>query len=396
MRVGIVIRHFDAERGGAERWTAQFAAWLLAQGHEVHVVCESAAECNGNVVTATVNELGRLHVHRVAVGVASASRRRIRFAAAAEATLRELALDIVHDMGDGWFADLIMPHGGTRRGSFEQNLRLCPTWLRPAKRLAAGVLPRYRAFRKLERRQYLLDGSRLFLAVSQMVKRDMMRYLHVPEPLIRVVYNGVDIERFTPLNRQRYGAQLRSWLGATEQTVLLTVAQNFRLKGVAETIQALAELRRRGHAVTLLVVGGGRKGPMERLAERLGCGEHVRFLGPSREPERFYAAADIYVQPSYYDPCSLVVLEALASGLPAVTSSCNGVSELLEDGRHGYVVKDPADVATLTQHLERLMAPEHRQHCSACARELAEANTLERNYERILSLYGEILSEKSG
>jgi UDP-glucose:(heptosyl)LPS alpha-1,3-glucosyltransferase len=330
----------------------------------------------------------------VAVKGLSGSARRLGFAAAAEAALRQLNLDIVHDMGDGWFADLIMPHGGARAASFEQNLLLSPAWLRPIKRLAAGLLPRYRAFRKLERRQYLLNGSRLFLAVSEMVKRDMMRRLYVPEPLIRVIYNGVDTERFTPQNRRLYRDRVRNSLGLAEQVILLTVAQNFRLKGVAETIRTLAELRRRGHDAAYVVVGGGRKGPFERLATRLGCNEHVRFVGPCSEPERYYAAADIYVQPTYYDPCSLVVLEALACGLPVVTSSYNGAAELLEAGRHGYVVADPADVASLTMRLEQLMDPEHRRECSVRARELAEANTLQENYGRILSLYEQVHSAR--
>jgi len=194
MRIGIVIRHFDAGRGGAERWTAGFVAWLLAGGHEVHVVCESVGDCDGVVAEATGVKCERLHVHRVAVGGVGGSWRRLRFAAAAEAALRQIAPDLIHDMGDGWFAHVLMPHGGTRTGSFERNLRLSAPWLRPVKRVLAGLLPRYRSFRRLEQRQYVLDGSRLFLAVSEMVKRDMMRYLGVPERLIRVVYNGVDTQ----------------------------------------------------------------------------------------------------------------------------------------------------------------------------------------------------------
>jgi UDP-glucose:(heptosyl)LPS alpha-1,3-glucosyltransferase len=97
----------------------------------------------------------------------------------------------------------------------------------------------------------------------------------------------------------------------------------------------------------------------------------------------------VYVQPTFYDPCSLVALEALASGLPLVTSRYNGVSELMTDAAEGYVLHDPADVDELESRLESLMAEELRERMSQAARRLALRHTFDRNVDEILAVYAQ-------
>src|SRR5207253_786256 len=96
-----------------------------------------------------------------------------------------------------------------------------------------------------------------------------------------------------------------------------------------------------GRPIRLLVCGGGAIGPFRRLAGQLGLGEAVRFAGFYPDIRGGYWASDFFVQPTYYDPCSLVVFEALACGLPVITTSCNGASELMTDGREGYILTAP-------------------------------------------------------
>src|SRR6202000_1194572 len=95
----------------------------------------------------------------------------------------------------------------------------------------------------------------------------------------------------------------------------------------------------------LLVVGHPRTTPYERLARSLGIADNIRFLGPRRDVQHCYFAADFLVHPTFYDPCSLVVLEALACGLPVITTRHNGASELLHPPREGFVIHDPHDHA---------------------------------------------------
>ena len=107
----------------------------------------------------------------------------------------------------------------------------------------------------------------------------------------------------------------------------------------------------------------------------------------------FYAAADAFVLPTFYDPCSLSVAEAAASGLPSVTTRFNGAAELLTDGIDGYVVADPADDAVLAERLRKLMDADTRRHMGEAARELALTRSLDRNCDELVAIYHEILAE---
>ncbi len=297
--------------------------------------------------------------------------------------------DVVHDMGSGWRCDIFQPHGGSRVASFEHNLLLLPRWLRPLKRLTAAALPRYGEFRRLMDKQYAHDG-RLVIALSRMVEGHLRQYHDVPADRLRLVYNGVDVDRFSPDACRPHRQAVRRRLGVADETLLLIVAHNFRLKGVSTLLRAVGRLRRAGHAVHLAIAGGKNARSYERLAKRLGIAAHVSFLGPQSDVIPYYAAADVYVQPTFYDPCSLVVLEAMACGLPVVTSRFNGAGELIGGEDAGSILNDPADDQELAGRLGPLLSPDVRAQRARAARRQAEPNSLERNCREIFALYAEL------
>lgn len=371
MKIGLSIESFDAARGGAEQWTSQYAAWLLRAGHEVHVV---AGHFGGDVPGGIV----RHQVER--------PRTRVDFARSAERTLDALRLDVTHDMGAGWQCDVFQPHGGSRTAAFEQNLLLLPRWLRPLKRRAARCLPRYQQFQQLLMGQYMAE-DRVYIALSHLVKRDFERFHGVRRGQIRVVYNGVDTERFSPQWQGRYRQVVRDELAVRDdETLLLIVAHNFRLKGVPGLMAAVKRLRGEGNRVKLAVVGG------KRLPR--GGPDGVLWIGPAADTVPYYAAADVYVQPTFYDPCSLVVLEAWASGLPVVTSRFNGAAELMTPGVEGDLLHDPGDLDELCAALRPLLNPAARARMSAAARRLALRHTLDRNARELLAVYEEIAARR--
>ncbi len=375
MNVALVIEHFDRRRGGAETWTCDFAQALLSAGHEVHVVARS---------------IERLGLGREVVSHLVSGKSRLGFAAAAEAELRRHTFDAIHDMGSGWYCDVLHPHGGSRRASFERTLQLAPAWQRPWKRAAAHVLPRYREFARLTQRQYATP-QRLFLAVSQMVALDLQRWHDVPGEQIRLIYNGVDTGRFSPEHRANHRAAMRQQLQIEpDETLLLIVAHNFQLKGVPTLLRALGHMRRGGARARLVVVGGKRTRAAEHLAEQSGVARYVTFAGAIGDPVPYYAAADLYVQPTYYDPCSLVALEALASGLPVVTSAFNGAGELITPGVEGLIQQDPADDVELARLLLPLLERDVQQSMGTKARALALRHTWQHNVRAIVDVYGSL------
>lgn len=369
--VALVIEHLDPRRGGVEEWTWQFARWLAARRVETHVVARSFAP------QAQAAPFAR---HAV-----SAAAGRLAFAAAAERIVERLGPVTVHDTGCGFHADVFQPHGGSRRAAFERNLSLLPRALRGPKRCVARLLPRYREFEALAARQYTAGDGRIFVALSRMVAGDLQRDYGVPASQLRIVYNGVDTQRFTPAHRSAHRDFLRmAWGIRRDEVVVLLVAHNFRLKGGPQLVAAVERLRARGLPLRL-VVAGGRVRPPQRGAI---------YLGSVGEPERLYAGADVYAHPTFYDPCSLVVLEALASGLPVITTRYNGAGELITPGVEGRVIDDPRDEAALDEALAEAADPARRTDMAAAARALAERHTWERNGQELLALYGEIARDR--
>ena len=379
LKVGLVIEEFDPRRGGVEQWTAQFAAALVARGHEVHVVARGFGP-SADAMPVVQHRLDEV-------------RCRVGFARAAEEAIRALDLDIVHDTGCGWHCDIFQPHGGSRRVAARQNIILAPHWLRPIKRVVNSLSPRYRQFDALLKRQYAHDG-RTVVALSQRVAADLVQQHGVPRERIRLVYNGVDTQRFSPQNRAEFRDALRARLGVCDDTLLLLiVAHNFRLKGVPMLLQAMAAWRH-SRPVHLVVVGGKRPQRYRRAARRLGVDASATFVGSVSDPVPYYAAADVYVHPTYYDPCSLVVLEALAAGLPVLTSRENGVGELIEDGREGFLLNDPGNGQEFLRRMAPLLDDGRRAAMGRAARCLAQHHSFDRNVDDMLAVYEEVLHER--
>jgi UDP-glucose:(heptosyl)LPS alpha-1,3-glucosyltransferase len=377
MRIALVIDHLDPRRGGAEQWTYQHAERLLARGHEIHVVAQGV---NGPAA--------RLPIAQHLFGPVRSVLHR---AAAAEAALRGLSVDVVHDIGLGWHSHVLQSEDGSRLAQWEQKLLLLPRWQRPWKRAMLRALPRYRAFRRLMTRQFG-DPRRTVIAVSQMCARDYQRYHDVAAERIRLVYHGADNVRFSPAHRDRWREEVRHRLGIGENDVmLLFVGHDYRRKGLATAVRAADRLAAEGAPVRLVVVGGKKKRPQPAADSPKNVVIHA---GAIDDPVPYYAAADVFVLPTFYDPCSLSVSEAAASGLPSVTTRFNGAAELLTEGVNGSVIFDPADDAELAGALRPLLDQDVRRRMGREARKLALKHTLDSNCDQIVSIYQQIAGEK--
>ncbi|MCX6968781.1 MAG: glycosyltransferase family 4 protein [Verrucomicrobia bacterium] len=377
MKIGLVLEHFDPQRGGLENWTWQFAERLEELGHEVHVIaCDFASSATGRVPV----------LHPVEY-VTSPVLRAARF----EQVLRSLRLDVIHDMGCGWYADLYHPHGGSTRAFREHNLMRIPRW----RQIRFWRERRYREQAEIERRE-LADPAALVVAVSQMVLEHFHALHGIPRERLRLIHNGVDEERFSPQHCAAIREASRRMTGASgDETVFLLVAHNLRLKNAESAIRALAVLAAGGAPARLVIAGGKRPGPFVELARKLGISDRVTFLEALGDIRPCYAAADVCVHPTWYDPCSLVAIEALACGLPLITTRFNGVSELMTDGEEGFLLADPADVAALAEKMRVLLDPALRSKMGASARRLAGQHSLNHQTGRFLALYQEVVSRKN-
>jgi UDP-glucose:(heptosyl)LPS alpha-1,3-glucosyltransferase len=177
--------------------------------------------------------------------------------------------------------------------------------------------------------------------------------------------------------------------------LILFVAHNFRLKGLRELLRAAALLHTTQPPWLMAVVGRDKPESYRHLARQLGLADRVRFLGAQPDLRPWYAAADVLAHPTWYDPCSRVVLEALASGLPVVTTRWNGAAETLEQGRHGEIIDTPADSAGLAAAIARALDPAVRSACLADAPRLRDYVSIDRHARELLALYEQIVVARS-
>jgi len=385
MKIGFQIENLDPARGGAETYVYHFARELLAAGHEVHLFAAGFGAAPEGAYT-----------HRIMHRGLTRWGRDLRFARAAERAARRANLDVVVAVGRTHGGTVLHPHGGTLRGSRRQNLLLMRNRLFQAIKAAFDkVNPRITTHLRIERHQYRAAPPPEVVAISRMVQADIRKFYGVPDERLHLVYNGVDLDRFCPAACEAKRAEAREALRlADDETCFLIVAHNFKLKGVRELIEAASRLAKEPHRWRVVVAGKADPGPYKRLAARLACADRIQFVGPLPDVVPGYAAADVYLQPTWYDPCSLVVLEALACGLPVITTRFNGAGELMHDGQDGYLVDSPADYDALAQAMEKLLDADLRRAMGKAARAAAEAYPLQRNFREMMAVFQKAAARK--
>jgi UDP-glucose:(heptosyl)LPS alpha-1,3-glucosyltransferase len=389
MHLALNFRRVDPARGGAETYVADLCRYLVRAGHRVDVYAESAAE--GCLPP-------QAKLVKVAVRGRSKLQRIISFARNSERALRDAQYDCSVGFVNTWAHDVIIPQGGVRRGSLTANARRFPAALRQVYLLAKTTNPKHWVYQSIERRQYDVERRARAVAVSKMVKQHLEDIHHVPRQLIRVVPNAIDPTRLEVAQpgavrcafRNRHGLEPGDLVG-------LFAGHNFALKGLKPLLLALGERAKRRTdigPIHLLVCGGGEPGAYRRLARRLGLERTVHFLGYHPQVEACYWSSDFFVQPTYYDPCSLVVMEALACGLPVITTAQNGASELLQDGREGYILTAPDARGELIAALDHMTDPAARRAMSENAARLGQARTFDAHVARLLAIFEEVAAAK--
>jgi len=250
-------------------------------------------------------------------------------------------------VGNTFFMDIYQPHGGVHRSWFFKETARYEQPLRSLVRFIKRLSLKDTVQRLMEWWAFKVARPRV-IAISEMVANDMARFFQYPKERIHLVPNGVDLDTYDPKNRVHREAVRQGFCIDSDDFVFLFVAQNPKLKGYDVLIDACIRLLPLPFKV--LVVGPYDSG-MKRKAEPLGG--RVLFAGKSRELARIYPACDCLVHPTYYDACSLVVLESLASGVPVITTNANGASMYLDDS-NGSVI-DPGDASGLSEAMKNMM-----------------------------------------
>jgi UDP-glucose:(heptosyl)LPS alpha-1,3-glucosyltransferase len=372
VKIAIVIENLSPHRGGAEVYTLWLVRKLMEAGHDVTVL---AGQCG-------YPDIKFLPVPARGVGRAW---RALSFARDACRLVEAGGYDVSVDMGRSYGARLHQTHNGCLPAATRANRMAEPNpWLRRLRAAMEAVSLKQQAHAFIEAER-VRRGTHI-IALSKFVAEDWRRFYGIPAERLHIVHNGVDIAKFRP--------------GPTKPpdspVTILCVAQNFRRKGVFYLLKAAQLLARTAPGrwrVQIVGLGYASGRRYERLAASLGVRHCVEFVGESNDIAGVYAAADVFCLPTFYDPCPLVVLEALAAGLPVVTTRFDGAGELMTNGQEGFILDDPRDAAALAGALTKLLDKPTRARMSAAARQLAGRHTSDRNFEEILAVFRRVAGE---
>lgn len=385
MKVALVAEWVDTWRGGAETSTQQFLRHLIDYGVEVHLYTRSRP-----------SPAPGLHVHTINGSAMLRSRQTWTFMHRVQRAVAEDTFDVVHAISPCRGATVYQPRGGTIAETIERNLALLRSRrVRSLKRYANHFNLKQRGMLAAERRMMRNPEGPIVIAISDYVVRQLREHYDLPEQRIVRIYNGVDPDTSTPDERRRDRRRIRTDFGIDPHDLLVVVvAHNFRLKGVQHWIEAQGQLARRGSRdIRSLVIGKGDSELWHRFARRAGAAPFLTFVGPTDRIRAFYHAADVLVHPTYYDPCSRVVLEGMSSGLPCITTHWDGAAEQIEDSVNGFVLDNPRDVDALVDRLERLRDADLRGTMSRLAQEAAEGLSMERHCREVLGLYQRLAAQ---
>jgi len=371
-----LIRKKYTFHGGAEGFSQGLIEQLAREGHEVHIHAiswEGTSPAKG------------IYFHRVPACTFNSFLRDFTFALSSRRQVLAGNYDIIQSHDKTLYQDIYRAGDGCHIEWLRQR------WTRTGISGKVSILcnPYHWLILGLERSIFRKRRYRRIIAISELVKRNIIEHYHVPPEDIVVIYNGVDLERFHPANKERFRGEVRRRYDIPDSVrVFLFVGSGFERKGVRYLVEAAEML---DSPVTLLIVGKGAGEKFQGIIKK----QRVIFCGPQKQIERYYAAADAFVFPTVYEPFGNVHLEALASGLPVITTRNSGAAEIIDEGKNGFVVQEPEDRAAISGSMKRLLVDDLLHAMGNEARKTAEKFTMERFVREIMRLYSDIMEEKT-
>jgi UDP-glucose:(heptosyl)LPS alpha-1,3-glucosyltransferase len=400
MKIALVRQRYNPY-GGAERFVERAMTALAARDVELTLLARDWLDTSGSTTTGS----GTARPGTTGPGAAGAGegRRLIRcdpfyigrvwrdwsFARAVCAALAAHSFDLVQSHERIACCDIYRAGDGVHRQWLANRKRAAGVW----GRIALALNPYHWYTLAAEKRLFESPSLRAVICNSNMVKEEVRRHFGLAEAKLHVIYSGVDLAAFHPDMRPAWRARKRAELGIAEDAmVFLFVGSGFRRKGLPQLLRALTSVRN----AHLVVVGADKElAQLRRAAEQTALAGRVHFAGGQEDVKPWYGMADCFVLPTLYDPFPNAALEAMACGLPLITSVQCGAAEFIESGVEGYVCRDPLDVVELARCLNLAAAPGQAGRMGAAARRKVEPYGLERMAQQLTRLYSDLLQTKA-
>lgn len=350
------VRRGYSQSGGAEAYLKRLAHGIVEAGHDVQLVTTEAWPRNEWPFGAI------RHLQSGSV---------MEFARDVEKIRPQLRCHVLMSLERVWSCDVYRAGDGVHRAWLGRRRK----FQLPLEQFVRELNPKHRAILRLEEALLANRGASRVIVNSQMVKTEITELYGYPADKIDLVRNGVPLGQFgfDPKLREESRDQLKV---KRDEFVLLFAGSSWERKGLRFAIAAMALCDNR--KIRLLVAGRGNQSYYKS--------KHVQFLGEVSDPVRIYSAADIFILPTIYDPFSNACLEALACGLPVITTRSNGFSEIIENGVHGSTVDLANNVTGLRDAIQFWSDPSRRADAKSINTQRAAQFDISVNVARTLEI----------
>jgi UDP-glucose:(heptosyl)LPS alpha-1,3-glucosyltransferase len=355
LTIGFVRRGYSAS-GGAEAYLKRLGRGVVDLGHEAQLF--------------TTNDWPQEEwpfgaITRLPAGSP------IAFADEVEKFRVQVGCDVLMSLERIWRCDVYRAGDGVHRAWLQRRRK----FELPLERFVRGFNRKHRDLLLLEKSLFGERNASRVIANSQMVKNEIVDLYNYPADKIDIVRNGVPLEkfRFDPTLREKARTDLKL---KPDEIALLFAGSGWERKGLRFAVEAMALCQNR--KMRLLVAGRGNP--------RFHKSKRVKFLGEVSDLVPIYAAADIFILPTIYDPFSNACLEALACGLPIITTRANGFSEIIDDGIHGSLVDLASGIEALRDAILYWSDDQRRLTARSTMIERASKFDISKNVEQTLTI----------
>ncbi len=389
-KIALIIERLDITLGGAERSVFELAAALSALGHKVNILAAKGKTNAKNIHILCQNTPGKRTYY-------------FTFEKALKKYLSENPYDIIHSILPFDFADVYQP----RAGCFAETI-LCNAAsyqnkiVEIYKKITSFANFRRTILLRAERKLCKDSNGPVIAALSKYIAEQFKNHYDTDDDRIVVVPNGIKINKRIDTNRaDKLRSQILTQLGLKEAdnpVFFLFAANNFRLKGLACLIKAmqLVSSNITERKAYLIVAGNDRARKYRRLAKKLNVHKQVVFLGTVRHIQNALSIIDVAVLPTFYDPSSRYILEAIAAGKPVITTKFNGATDLFVNERHGKVIDCAENITVLAQAVSFFTDTNNIRKASQAivADNLKEKISISRVAKQLIPVYESILEKR--
>jgi UDP-glucose:(heptosyl)LPS alpha-1,3-glucosyltransferase len=363
LRIALIRRGYSRS-GGAEAYLNRLARGIMDGRNEVQLIADNRWPAD----QWEFGSMTRLAAESV-----------IGFADKLEQVRPQLHCDVLFSLERVWSCDVYRAGDGVHRAWLGRRTK----FEIPLKRFARAFNRKHRDLLELEKSLFSDRRAARVIVASEMVKNEIIDLYGYPAERIDIIRNGVPLDkfRFDPELRQKWRDDLKL---KPDHIVLLFAGSGWERKGLLFAIQAMALCKNR--KMRLLIAGRGNENLYKTTRQRFWSEQPVRFLGEIADLVGVYAAADMFILPTIYDPFSNACLEALACGLPVITTRSNGFSEIIEDGVNGSIVDNAGDLMRLRDAIRFWSDPSRRAAARPANIQCASQFDVSTNVEQTLTI----------